>query len=342
MMNAMKTKHPIPFVPNPHDRFSRKTMGDIKIAADILRHYADPTISNHIDLDNLQPEPTEHFGKELQDLTTDVAFTSHLSDKKGKSEVLIITEHKSTPQPFVLLQILAYLVLSWYKRWTDAGRPQSTKNFRLPQPVLVVLYNGTAPWDEGLTIKDLVVPGPKELMKFIPGFEYSLILLNRFKIGNLRGAPETQAVIESMIRATNGTFASGLENVIAHFRSTPLDDRIRELIEDIVRYCDWVEGVTPALVDKAIRNTIKGQEGLYMSQTINRGIQATAMEQGMEQGVIQGEAKTIVRFLTIRFQSVPKSIEEKVLAITNVDRLDKLADKAALCQTLDEFARDLE
>jgi hypothetical protein len=91
---------------NPHDRFARKTMSDPLIAGDLLRHYANPIIAKHINLDNLKPEPTENFGKAFQELTKDISFASHLIDKKGKAEVLIIAEHKSKPEPFVPLQLL--------------------------------------------------------------------------------------------------------------------------------------------------------------------------------------------------------------------------------------------
>ena len=113
-------------------------MSDPIIAADIIRHYGEPVIAKHVDLDDLTPAPTQNFGTAFQEFFKDIAFISHLIDKKGKAEVLITAEHKSTPEPFVLLQLLVYLVLTWYKRWSDAGRPQSTKKFRLPMPVYAV------------------------------------------------------------------------------------------------------------------------------------------------------------------------------------------------------------
>ena len=232
-------------------------MGDLVIAADILRHYTDPVVAKYVNLDGLKPEPTQNFGKGLKEFVKDISFVSHLIDQKGKSEILIIAEHKSAPEPFVPLQLLVYLSLTWYKRWCDAGRPQSTKNFRLPSPILIVLYNGKDDWKGELCIKDLVAAVPPELERFIPEIEVILIRLNRFDIHNLPGRPETKAVIESMIRATDGTFVAGLESVLGHFQGLTLDDRIYELIEDIVRYCDSVGEVTIDQVDKVIINSIQ-------------------------------------------------------------------------------------
>ena len=330
---------------NPHDRFARKTMGDPLIAADLLRHYTDPVIAKYVDLDGLKPEPTQNFGKEFQELFKDIAFASHLIDKKGKAEVLIIAEHKSKPEPFVLLQLMVYLALSWYKRWNDAGRPQSTKKFRLPLPVLVVLYNGKEKWDGELDIKSLVASVPPELEPFIPIVKVLFIRLNQFDKRHLRGKPETQAVVESMIRATEGTFVAGLESIFGHFRGTSLGDQILELLEDIVRYCDWVETVQPSEVNRAIKNVLQGREGSVMSQAVKavrKAISEMAWEGGVAEGEIKGGARAIIRILTRRFRTVSKPVKDKVGSITDIDRLDKLTDQALDCQSLAEFSKSLQ
>jgi len=331
---------------NPHDRFARKTMSDPLIAGDLLRHYTEPVIAKYVDLDGLKPEPTQNFGKKFQELFKDIAFASHLIDKKGKAEVLIIAEHKSKPEPFVLLQLLAYLVLTWYKRWNDAGRPQSTKTFRLPLPILVVLYNGKEKWDGELDLKSLVSAVPPELEPFIPTIKVLFIRLNQFDKKHLPGKPETQAVVEAMIRATEGTFVAGLRSVIGHFVDSTLDERILELIADIFCYCDWVEDISPDAVDKVISNIIEGQEESKMSQAVRKAVRKTferiARESYVAESEARGGARTIIRFLNSRFQKVPKSIKDKVSAITDINRLDELTDQAAVCQSMDEFVAALK
>ena len=58
-------------------------MSDPIIAGDLLRHYTEPVIAKYVDLDNLKPEPTQNFGKQFQELFKDIAFASHLIDKKS-------------------------------------------------------------------------------------------------------------------------------------------------------------------------------------------------------------------------------------------------------------------
>jgi hypothetical protein len=316
-------------------------MSDPIIAGDLLRHYTDPVVGKCVDLDSLKPEPTQNFGKKFQELFKDIAFASHLIDKKGKAEVLIIAEHKSKPEPFVLLQLLVYLGLSWYKRWNDAGRPQSTKSFRLPLPILVVLYNGKEKWEGELDLKNLVSSVPPELEPFIPAIKVLFIRLHQFDKRHLPGKPETQAVVESMIRATEGTFLAGLGSVIGHFRDSTLDGRITALITDIFHYCDWVEDVTPDAVDKVIGNIIKGQEGIKMSQAIKKGISAIAWEGGRAEGKAELGREMLIEFLQGRFGKVPKNIERAINQMNDPIALKSLAARTANCKTLAEFAEEL-
>jgi hypothetical protein len=202
------------------------------------------------------------------------------------------------------------------------------------------VYNGKDKWDGELDLKNLVASVPPELEQFIPKIKVLFIRLNQFDKRHLPGKPETQAVVESMIRATEGTFVAGLESVIGHFRETSLDGRILELLEDIVRYCNWVEEVTPNEVDRAIGNAIKGKEDIEMSQVV-KAVRKGIWKTGYESGVAEGRAGSIIRFLNRRFKKIPKPVKDKVSSITDIDRLDELTDQAADCKSLDEFAKAL-
>ena len=246
------------------------------------------------------------------------------------------------------MQLLVYLMLSWYKRWNDAGRPQSTKTFRLPVPVLVVLYNGKEKWEGELDLKNLVSAVPPELEPFIPTVKVLFIRLNQFDKKHLPGKPETQAVVEAMIRATEGTFVAGLGSVIGHFRDSTLDGRILALIEDIVRYCDWVEDVTPDAVDKIISNVVEGQEENKMSQAakaVRKPFERIARESYIAEGEAIGETRVgremLLEFLRGRFGKVPKNIERAINQMNDPIALKSLAARTGNCKTLEEFAAEL-
>jgi hypothetical protein len=222
----------------------------------------------------------------------------------------------------------------------------------LPVPILVVLCNGKEKWEGELDIKSLVSAVPPELERFIPAIEVLFIRLNQFDIRHLPGKPETQAVVEAMIRAAEGTFVAGLGSVIGHFKDSTLDDRILELIEDIVRYCVWMEDVTPDAVDKVLSNVVEGQEENKMSQavkqvrkTFERIARESYVAEAEAKGEAKGEAKAgreiILESIRERFGNVPKTSERAINQMNDPIALKSLAVRTGSCKTLAEFEAEL-
>jgi len=205
----------------------------------------------------------------------------------------------------------------------------------------VVLYNGKEKWECELDLKSLVSAVPPELEPFIPAVKVLFIRLNQFDKKHLLGKPETQAVVEAMIRATEGTFVAGLENVIGHFKDSSLDRRICDLIADIFCYCDWVEEITPDEMDEVIKKVIKGQEGIKMSQAIKKGISAIAWEGGVAAGETKASREMLLEFLRGKFGKVPKNIERAINQMNDPIALKSLAARTGSCKTLGEFAEEL-
>ena len=73
-----------------------------------------------------------------------------------------------------------------------------------------------------------------------------------------------------------------------------------------------------------------------------RAAQREGHAKGRAEEAFEREAKAVIRTLTKRFQSVPQSLEERIHAITDLQRLEKLADFAFDCKTLDEFGESLK
>ena len=71
---------------------------------------------------------------------------------------------------------------------------------------MVVVYNGNEDWEGEIWFQDLYKDIPEDLRRYVPQFQIIFINLRRFKYGQLPGKPETQAIVESLMRATDGTF----------------------------------------------------------------------------------------------------------------------------------------
>ena len=333
---------------SPHDFFGRMTIGDPLIAADLLWHYGDAVVREHIDLDNLQAEPTHFFGPAhpllgAKEVVLDVPFVAHLRDKAWKSEVLIITEHKSSPSLAVPLQLGVQAMLSLYKRWTNAGRPAGFRTFKPPIPLMVLLYCGAEDLaDETMRFQDIFDHIPEPLRPFVPQFRLVVINLRRFSYEHLPGKPETQAVVETMKRAFDGTLAKCLPGVLSRLETIPIDDRIMELIGSIAWYGGCVTDIGAERIVELVTNTIKGKEGIKMAETIQKGVFQQGKLEGRVEGRVTEKINDIQKLLRFRFNPVPEEIVDELNGRTDLVALDSLFEVAYQCQSLDEFADALK
>jgi hypothetical protein len=337
---------------SPHDIFGRRTLNDPLIAADLLRHYADPVIAKYVNLETLQAEKTQFFSPAyadtgLKEVILDVPYIARLHDAEWKSEVLIITEHKSSPNLFVTLQLGTHAYLSLYKRWTDAGRPSSRRKFKLPIPIMVLLYCGAEDLpDEILCFQDIFEHIPEPLRPLVPQYRVLVINLRRFDYANLPGKPETQAVVETMKRAFDGTLAEHFPDVLERLAVIPIDERITDLIRSIVWYSGCVTDMGAERISKAVTNVIKGKDGVEMAEAIQKGIFQEGIEIGEARGKIEGKIEEkvndILTLLQINFGEVPETISDELSNRTDLVALQSLFVLAAQCKSLDVFANALK
>ncbi|MDR2755271.1 MAG: Rpn family recombination-promoting nuclease/putative transposase [Planctomycetaceae bacterium] len=332
---------------NPHDRFAKKTVGNPLYAADFLKYYADPIVAQHVRLDHLVAAQTHYLSSELKEVILDVAFTARLRDAKKNSEVLIFLEHKSKPNRLVPLQIGTHCFISLYSGWTATGYSTS---YRPSIPLMILLYNGNEDINEELFFHDVFDEIPDEFRFIVPQFRVIVINMKRFPYNNLPGKPETQAIAESLKRATDGTFGIQLGNILERVKIADLGrQHTLDLTTSITRYCTWTHVLTSEEVTQTITKVFTGTEGLEMATTIKKGIVQEGIEIGEARGETRGKAigqlegcvNMILDILSDRFGKVPKNIVDSLNQRTDLIALKSLVIHAVSCSSLDEFAADL-
>ncbi len=65
-------------------------------------------------------------------------------------------------------------------------------------------------------------------------------------------------------------------------------------------------------------------------------------EEGRAEGRVVAKAEATIQTLTKRFKTVPQSLEEQIAAMTDLAKLERLADFAYDCKSLDEFAKSVK
>ena len=337
-------------ITNPHDRFCRRTVFHPLYAPDFLKSCGEPVLSKYMDLDHLQEAPTTHLSDELGEMLMDASLTTRLVDTNSMTEVLFLLEHKSRPSRTVALQLLAEAVMSLRSRWLLSNRPESG-NFVPPIPIMVVVYNGSEDWDGEIWFQDLFPNLPEELREFVPQFRIIFINLRRFQYGQLPGKPETQALVESLMRATDGTFIDHLSSVLNRVIESDLNEPLQwSLIKTISVYYSLTAKATSEQLAQAISTVFKGQEYIKMIEEIKdsyilEGIEigeAKGIEIGEARGELKGKVEAILTFLRAKFQYVPDEIVTELNKRTDVTALESLVVFTAQCKTLDEFANALK
>ena len=311
-----------------------------------MKSFGDQVLKDCVDFDHLQEAPTTHLSDELKEIIIDASLTTQLLNTKSMSEVLMHLEHKSRPSRTVALQLLAEVGLSLHFRWLSSNRPESG-NFVPPIPLMIVVYNGSEDWDGEIWFQDLFPDLPEKLREFVPQFRIIFINLRRFQYGQLPGRPETQAMVEALMRATDGTFIEQLPSVLQHVADAGQNEHLRlDMTRTISSYCTWAAQATAEQINRAITTVFKGQEGINMAEAVQKSI----IQEGIEIGEALGEARgglkysirNILAILRDKFQYVPDEFVTELNKRTDVTALESLVVLAAQCKTLDEFAEALK
>ena len=323
---------------NPHDRFCRRTVFHPLYAPDFLKSCGETVLTKFVDLDHLQAAPTTHLSDALKEVIMDASLATRLQDANSMSEVLLHLEHKSRPSRAVVIQLMVEVGLSLHFHWLLSNRSEPG-NFKPPIPIMVVVYNGNEDWDGEIRFQDLFTDLPDELRELVPQFRVIFINLRRLKYGHLPGKPETQAIIESLLRATDGTFIDHLPNVLKHVAESDLNEPLRwDLTKTISIYYTLTAKATSDQLAQGISTVFKGQEYIKMIEEIKDSY----ILEGIEIGGLQYRIKDILTFLQTKFQHVPDEIVVELNKRTDATALESLVVLSAQCNTLDEFADGLK
>ena len=320
-----------------HDHFGGWVIRDLDVIKDLLRHYIEKQIADIIDPDRLQPFETTLITKRLKKIILDQAFVSQFRDDVANTELFVAAEHKSSPNKFVVLQLGVQVFISLYSMWTKAGRT-GAKSFKLPVPIMIVLYHGKEDWNtDDLHFQSIFDHIPEEIRENVPQFRVIAINLSRFEYGKLPGSPETQALIEAMKRAMDGTLAKNLKKIIRSLERLPMDQRIRDIAQSIIIYAAWSSGASKELIEEAILTVWKGDEGNKMVETIQKGFRYECLVEGEA----IGKVKAILTILKTRFNRVPNDVKKSLGKMSDPIALDSLVAHATNCTSLKDFADSL-
>ncbi len=140
---ANQTKHryniPMPKITNPHDSFFQGMFSRREVAANFFSTYLPEPILQQIDLDTLVISKDSFVDEELRHHYSDLLYT--VKHRQKDLHLYLLFEHKSSPDHWIALQLLRYMVRIW-----EQSRKQQPKAKKLPIIIPLVLYHGRNTW----------------------------------------------------------------------------------------------------------------------------------------------------------------------------------------------------
>ena len=153
---------------DPHDRLFKRVMSDEANVRKFIKEFLPKDISNQIDLKEMKLIPTEKI-KGYNKYYMDIAVECKISDTKG--QLYFVFEHKSYPDPGVLLQILNYMTVTWDE--------QKKKNKPLIPIIPVVIYHGSSSWNVTTHFQGQFDSLNESIKPYVPEFNYVLVDLTQ-------------------------------------------------------------------------------------------------------------------------------------------------------------------
>ena len=312
------------------DVFVKRMFVQIVVFADFLLNYADPKFVAEINLKKIQPAPTHYIGKDGDERIVDLVFQCPLKDKSGSLMAVIVFEHQSGSLKKMPPKLLRYISAIWDAEMKE-GKPLSA-------PYFIILRTAQRPHRGRYpTIADLLPKGRDgKPLGHVPEIRYDVVDLPAWDFGNLVGGTVLRLVLGMLHKMTGGNLDEFPEALKPLLEIADEGQRI-ELTKELMDFVDRAFAVhnrrlNEAEVKEALKPIFKGKE-----QTMIKSL----FEEKIDEGIVKGEAKMVLKALQKKFTKVPKRIERAVLAKSDPVALESLLEYVMDSDTLDAFAEML-
>lgn len=340
-------------VNNVHDTLFRQTMSHRDVAADFMRTYLPARVTRHLLLDTLAVAKDTFVAADQRAHYSDMLYSVRLAGGK-KAFVYLLFEHKSSPDRFVALQLLRYMLEIW-----ELHRKQHKGCASLPLVIPIVVYHGKSR-RRGLRLSDLVELPDAELKVYVPDFEQAFYdfspdsdeeikgnILLRLALTCLRAKndPTVEGHVREIFRMLDnlGDDATSLRwlTTIAQYVFQTMDID-REVMQNIIMK-SLESGKEAAVMTLAERLRSEGRmEGLLEGRQEGR-------QEGRKEGRVEGrvEGEVLGRHAVLQRQMAKRfgldfldiRTQERLRAAT-AEQLDLWAERILDARAIEDVFRD--
>ena len=308
----------------PHDKLFKGLLDQPGTAGALLRERLPSDIACFLTDDPPELLDGEFIDEALQGSQSDRLFRALL---KGGGEVLlyVLIDHKSTPEPGIILQLLGYLLRIWSRY--AGGKAEALRS--LPPILPMVVYHGASEWKVSLSLRD-TIKAPEAIKQYQPDVRYVLVDLGPIPNEQLSAYPPLRAGLLALKYShQDGDTEAVLVQAFTDARDIP------SLFKMLVVYATTVyASVNPVLLRRAIHKVRPEWEDEMLSIAAKEW-KAEGKAEGRAEGEAKAKADTLIRQLCRRHNALPPDIESRIRA-ADIDQLDEWLDRFVDARTLED------
>ena len=306
----------------PHDALIKKMLEEPGFPKAFFDTILPERLTKHLRWESLKLARSSFVDEELRQHFSDAFFEAELKTPSGKRElkIALLLEHKSSPDRFVVLQLMRYLLQAYLAQINERVKGKG-KRTRYLIPILpVVVYQGKTAW-KARTFAELFGRGYEEFSEYFLELPFLFFHINQLSDEEILAM--RYSLVQGMVLSQKYSHDSqllfmyiGLITEILGPGNTPsfLLVYILEALKDEYTKDQIFEQINPAMATK-----FRSFYDKLMDEGIEKGIKK-GIELGKDKGQITEKENTIHRMDKLGFsvQLIAQSVElsvEKVLEI---------------------------
>lgn len=267
-------------LPNPHDRFFKKSMSNMIIAKDFFQHHLPNEILHQVDLSSLSLQTGSFVDQDLQQKFTDILYAVNFGNQSGY--LYLLTEHQSSPDRWMPLRIQRYVTEILLQHIDSNPKLES-----LPCVYPLVFYHGSqVPYPYSVRYVELFTNRDLAYKSLLNTFQ--LIDLTTISDEQLK-AHSTNCLMELLQKHCRERNVLGLlqqlqaSGKLTQFTRAELGDYLLTVVEYVAQTHDKQPAIEAADYLSKSLNIDRERIMTYAEELYQQG-----MQQGMQQGVQQG------------------------------------------------------
>lgn len=346
-----------------HDSGYKLLFSHPEMVKDLLTGFVHDDWVGQCDFDSLEKVNGSYVSDDLRSREDDAIWRIRWGD--DWLYLYLLLEFQSTVDHFMAVRILNYVSLLYQ----DLIRSERlTSRDKLPPVLPIVLYNGETRWRAPVNLQALMHLPPKGLEAFQPQASYLLLdegsygnaELSRinnlvsalFQLENSRGSEDIREVLKCLLEWLKAPEQTSLRRAFtvwigrvllpAKAPSEPIKEfndlqEVHTMLAERVK--QWVqewkeEGLQEGLQEGRQKGLQEGrQKGLQ--EGIREGIRE-GLEQGRQQGIQIGEAKTLLKLITLKFGPAPDWVVNKV-SVADKEQLDVWVERVITAKSVEQL-----